>query len=111
MQTRYQCVWALVLYVAAVTGFEQQYFSQTDVLPPYSIPNDPVAREIVSRALADGIDLAAFAFSGPALQEIVFWSHFEVSSELSTSLLQDLEGAAKIDVHGSWFLSCCECDQ
>ncbi|KAF7365179.1 Amidohydro-rel domain-containing protein [Mycena venus] len=89
----------LSLFIAAVARSKQQSFSPTNDIFSNHIPDDPVARTIVSRALADGIDLAAFAFSGPALQEIVRWSHFEVSSELPDSLLQNLEGATKIDVH------------
>ncbi|KAJ7863069.1 hypothetical protein B0H14DRAFT_482088 [Mycena olivaceomarginata] len=97
MHTSYQ-YWhlAFLLLFATATGSEQQYFSDTDDLVPHPVPDDPVARAILARALDDGIDFAAFEFSGPALQEIVFWSHFE---ELPTSLLQNLEGTTKIDVH------------
>jgi hypothetical protein len=89
----------------AVAGSEQPYFSYTEM--HYPIPDDPVAQAIVSRALVDGIDLSAFAFSGPALQEIVFWSHFEVPPEI-LSLSQRAEGARAIDVHGSSSLLCYE---
>lgn len=104
MHTPYQ-YWhlAFLLLFATATGSEQQYFSDTDDLVLHPVPDDPVARAILARALDDGIDLAAFEFSGPALQEIIFWSHFE---ELPTSLLQNLEGATKIDVHGLLFWLC-----
>ncbi|KAF8147314.1 hypothetical protein K438DRAFT_484536 [Mycena galopus ATCC 62051] len=99
MQTRYRCALALPLFIAAAAGLQQQYFSHTDDPATCCIPDDPVARAIVSRALNDGINLAAFPFSGSALQEIVFWSHFEVSSELPASLLYHTKRASKIDVH------------
>jgi hypothetical protein len=67
---------------------------------------DPVARTILSRALADGIDLLAFNFSRPALDEIVYWSHFEASPDFPRSLLEPAPNATTVDVHG-WIL-CCE---
>jgi hypothetical protein len=104
---RTRCVLAFLLLLIrmAVAGSEQPYFSYTEM--HYPIPDDPVAQAIVSRALMDGIDLSAFAFSGPALQEIVFWSHFEVPPEI-LSLSQRAEGARAIDVHGSSSLLCYE---
>ncbi|KAJ7107271.1 hypothetical protein C8R43DRAFT_1044971 [Mycena crocata] len=76
-----------------MTGFEQQCFSPSPIL------DDPVAQAILSRALADGIDLSVFSFTAPALQEILSWVHFEVSSEFPRSLLELVKNATAIDVH------------
>lgn len=102
MQARWVSVFLLIRIVA---GFEQQNFSQLSLELTHSIPDDPVAQAILSRALDDGIDLTAFEFSGPALHEIVFWSHWNDTndSEFPSSLLRRAGNTSKIDVHGPSF--------
>ncbi|KAJ6585043.1 hypothetical protein B0H19DRAFT_1107826 [Mycena capillaripes] len=97
MQTRCHFVLAFLLLVVRLTvaSFEQQYFYDQ---PAHLIPDDPVAQAISVRALKDGIDLSEFEFSGPALQEIVFWSHYEIPTDFRVSG----EGATKIDVHAHY---------
>ncbi|KAJ6559147.1 hypothetical protein DFH09DRAFT_520835 [Mycena vulgaris] len=86
---------SLLSPVVCFQDFSQLWLSD----PPNDfIPNDPVAQAIISRALKDGISLSQFAFSGPALREIVFWSRFDVS-HFPRSLLEPEENATTIDVH------------
>ncbi|KAJ7175913.1 hypothetical protein C8R46DRAFT_1214360 [Mycena filopes] len=95
MQTRYLCASAFFLSILRALATKQQYFA--------GVPDDPISQAIVSRALTDGIDLGAFAFSRPALEEIVYWHHFETaSSGLLDSLVHAAEGVAAIDVHVNW---------
>jgi hypothetical protein len=93
----------LPFLVRVVVGL--QYSSQRllpAVAPDNFIPNDPLAHAILARALRDGIDLTVFAFSGPALHEIIFWSNFDVS-HYPRSLLEPGKNSTTIDVHGSFF--------
>ncbi|KAF7314291.1 Amidohydro-rel domain-containing protein [Mycena kentingensis (nom. inval.)] len=60
------------------------------------LPQDPVAKQVVARALADGINLAELPFSAAALKEIVFWNHFEPTTPQSKKCNSDSGG---IDVH------------
>ncbi|KAJ7505269.1 hypothetical protein B0H11DRAFT_413112 [Mycena galericulata] len=93
----------LVCMITAACGFEQHHFT-----PQLSncIPDDPVAQAILSRALDDGIDLLEFAFSGPALHEIVLWSHWndtgKANSESPLSLWEPAENATTIDLHAHY---------
>ncbi|KAJ7675770.1 hypothetical protein DFH06DRAFT_667963 [Mycena polygramma] len=99
MRSHRQSLLFFLIFVARLVFVhsDQRYFPQSD------IPDDPVAQAIVARALLDGIDLTRFAFSGPALQEIVSWSHFEHPSGFPVSLdpLGDFHDT-KIDVHAHY---------
>ncbi|KAJ7190037.1 hypothetical protein GGX14DRAFT_483849 [Mycena pura] len=68
---------------------------------------DPVAERILRTALADGIDLAAFNFTAPALEEIVAWAHFDAAKRVPADLLHPARGATTVDVHAhhvpNWF--------
>ncbi|KAJ7459903.1 hypothetical protein FB451DRAFT_1182182 [Mycena latifolia] len=90
-------VWVLPFLVGAAVC--SQFFTQFQLSAPSAdfIPDDPVAHTIVSRALKDGIVLSEFAFSGPALHEIVFLSRFNLS-QFPPSLLEP-GNATTIDVH------------
>ncbi|KAJ6506846.1 hypothetical protein C8R45DRAFT_1176223 [Mycena sanguinolenta] len=60
---------------------------------------DPVASRILRQALDDGIDLAAFNFTAPALEEIVAWAHFDAEKSVPPSLLFPAPNATTVDVH------------
>ncbi|KAF8206800.1 hypothetical protein K438DRAFT_1816439 [Mycena galopus ATCC 62051] len=60
---------------------------------------DPVAARILRRALDDGIDLAAFNFTAPALEEIVAWAHFDAEKSVPADLLFPATNATTVDVH------------
>ncbi|KAJ7795930.1 hypothetical protein B0H13DRAFT_2510709 [Mycena leptocephala] len=68
---------------------------------------DPVASRILRRALEDGIDLAPFNFTAPALQEIVAWAHFDAQKTVPAGLLHPARNATTVDVHAhhvpNWF--------
>ncbi|KAJ7347598.1 hypothetical protein DFH08DRAFT_162430 [Mycena albidolilacea] len=69
---------------------------------------DPIASRILREALADGIELALFNFTAPALQEIVAWAHFDVrKSGIPEGLLRAARNATTVDVHAhhvpNWF--------
>ncbi|KAJ7741323.1 hypothetical protein B0H16DRAFT_1694028 [Mycena metata] len=68
---------------------------------------DPVASRILRQALQDGIDLAPFNFTAPALQAIVAWAHFDAAKSVSAGLLHPARNATTIDVHAhhvpNWF--------
>ncbi|KAJ7761521.1 hypothetical protein DFH07DRAFT_420138 [Mycena maculata] len=89
----------LLVHIAVSAAFEQQYFFP---LSAARIPDDKIAHTILARALDDGIDLSAFAFSGPALHEIVFWSHWNESAEFPRALLEPGQNATTIDVHAHY---------
>ncbi|KAJ7784508.1 hypothetical protein B0H16DRAFT_1784056 [Mycena metata] len=99
MHTRVSAFLLFAFQLAAAA--QQQYLAQSDDAPAHLVPDDPIAQAVLSRALADGIDLPAYAFSGPALEEIVYWSHFN-SSELPGSLVHSAEGVEAIDVHAHY---------
>jgi hypothetical protein len=62
---------------------------------------DPIASRILREALADGIELAPFNFTAPALQEIVAWAHFDArKSGIPEGLLCAARNATTVDVHG-----------
>lgn len=66
-----------------------------------SADDNSIAQGIISRALKDGIDLAPFNFTSPALEEIVSWYHFHKnSSNISSILLNPPNGSITVDVHG-----------
>ncbi|KAJ7052888.1 hypothetical protein C8F01DRAFT_1261361 [Mycena amicta] len=72
------------------------------------IVNDPIASRILRDALADGIDLAPFNFTAPALEEIVAWAHFDAQkSGIPQDLLEAEGNATTVDVHAhhvpNWF--------
>ncbi|KAJ7672772.1 hypothetical protein B0H17DRAFT_178374 [Mycena rosella] len=95
-------VWVLLPILVRVVS--SQYFTQLPLSEsPGSdfIPDDPVAKAIVSRALKDGIVLSEFAFTGPALREIVFWSRFN-ASQFPRSLLEPAKKSTAIDVHAHY---------
>ncbi|KAJ7931326.1 hypothetical protein B0H13DRAFT_2263902 [Mycena leptocephala] len=60
---------------------------------------DPVASRILRQALEDGIDLAPFNFTTPALQEIVAWAHFDAQKSVPAGLLHPAGNATTVDVH------------
>jgi len=68
---------------------------------------DPVASHILRQALEDGIDLAPFNFTAPALQEIVAWAHFDPEKSVPAGLLHPAGNATTVDVHAhhvpNWF--------
>ncbi|KAJ7846458.1 hypothetical protein B0H13DRAFT_2675555 [Mycena leptocephala] len=68
---------------------------------------DPVASRILRQALEDGIDLAPFNFTAPALQEIVAWAHFDAQKTVPAGLLHPARNATTVDVHAhhvpNWF--------
>ncbi|KAF7354176.1 Amidohydro-rel domain-containing protein [Mycena venus] len=75
---------------------------------PADVPLDPIASRILREALADGIDLAPFNFTAPALQEIVAWAHFDAEkSDIPADLLRPARNATTVDVHAhhvpNWF--------
>jgi hypothetical protein len=63
---------------------------------------DPVASRILHQALRDGIDLASFSFTAPALEEIIAWTHFDAEKNVSSSLLHPAPNASTVDVHGTF---------
>jgi hypothetical protein len=72
-------------------------------LSPYlvqSADSDPVASRILRQALEDGIDLASFNFTAPALQEIVAWAYFDAERSVPAGLLRPAGNATTVDVHG-----------
>ncbi|KAJ7288277.1 hypothetical protein C8J57DRAFT_1279690 [Mycena rebaudengoi] len=91
----------LILVLLSILSVASAYSKQHSLssLTGPSPDLDPVARTILSRALADGIDLLAFNFSRPALDEIVYWSHFEASPDFPRSLLEPAPNATTVDVH------------
>ncbi|KAJ7110682.1 hypothetical protein C8R44DRAFT_678272 [Mycena epipterygia] len=72
-----------------------------------SADSDPVASRILRQALEDGIDLASFNFTAPALQEIVAWAHFDAEKSVPAGLLRPAGNATTVDVHAhhvpNWF--------
>ncbi|KAJ7022750.1 hypothetical protein C8F04DRAFT_926661, partial [Mycena alexandri] len=68
---------------------------------------DPVASRILRQALQDGIDLAPFNFTAPALEEIVAWAHFNAEKSVPAGLLHPAGNATTVDVHAhhvpTWF--------
>ncbi|KAJ6613308.1 hypothetical protein B0H10DRAFT_243828 [Mycena sp. CBHHK59/15] len=69
---------------------------------PPRVPIDPIAQSILDRALQDGIDLSSFTFTRPALDEIVYWYHFEAPPDLLYSLLEPPKNGTTIDVHAHY---------
>ncbi|KAJ7496234.1 hypothetical protein B0H11DRAFT_857530 [Mycena galericulata] len=64
-----------------------------------SVDPDPIATRIIRQALEDGIDLAQFNFTAPALQEIVAWAHFDAEKSVPVGLLHPAGNATTVDVH------------
>lgn len=63
-----------------------------------SADDNSIAQGIISRALKDGIDLAPFNFTSPALEEIVSWYHFHKNSSNISSILLNPQMAPSLSM-------------